>query len=1495
MPGSFEVTKLYAKIVPKLAVNFKADLQRQINVATKGSSATAKIGIEVNETSMARAKAIIEQRLSKVKAQVKLDIDSASITKANAALGTLKNKTIKIKVELVGYEIAKKKLASLGDNKTVRVNTKSGGVLPGGGSSSEVSGFTKSIDQLGRAFGRMSDVAGVAGVAVSGASKIIGTMISVVQDGAKEGSSFAQSLGGIASSAGQAVAVGGVTIAVLALVAALAAGTVAAGAFAIGAVILGAVVTALAVAATGLSAALAAAVGSLAGITAAIGVAALALYPVVQAFQQFTNTQNEAPAATNKATNAVNSQANAMRSAQQAIKSAARAVQDANHAAAESGYAVIQATRGLRDAGENLKDALGGQLRAREQLNEAEAKAKQNLIELSRAARDAAGEEEDAEIRLIRAQEKLASLNPAANDQTDYREAIRGVEAAERDLADQRQDNIKTQKDYDNAKKKGVKGDQDVIDAQKAKLEADRKVRDSLEAQKDAEHALANAKYAQARAIDAQKDAVNRLKDAELARNGVLNGTSGAYAGNTAAQRKLSKQFGQLTAQGQKFFGTIKEIYGFILKLSAIAQDAFLPGLGESLKSLMTLTSLAETAVKNIGTTMGDVAIQFGKVFASKEGAQSLTALADAANHAIGALGGAAAEVIRIVLPALAQLAQASKPVVEAFGTGFVSIASGLKNLFASLSNPQVTKALSALTIALSNVVANGLTQFGIFMEKIGKTMERLSPLINDALDSLVGGLFDALAVLVNSGIVEDFVAFVGDIGATLSDLAKNGFLRELGATMGAALQIIGTAIRQIMSDPKTLDAFIQLFQEMPPLIKELLAVLPILLPAFTQFIRASVEFTKAVGPEVLREIATSMYLLSGALDAVRIAVDKVKGAFTGAWNFIKNIDWAGIGGAIVSGFLTGIGGSWDQVVQRFKSIWEGLVSFVKGILGIASPSKVFYGIAVFLVQGFLNGIKAVWGFVTALFTSVFNRLKSFTTTVWTGIKVTIGNVVNSLKNTFQGLYNSASSVFGRIKNVFTSFKDNTILAFTKAKDGVAAVWNKLQNVAKAPVNFVIDPVYKNLKNIWDSVATKVGLGPLPVMRKFNRGGKIPGNSGMSFRDDRLASSPSGPIALAGGEFIMNAPATQKFLPQLKAMNAAGLPGGGAPNNPGGRAFGGEIPGFGIGGFIGGIVDKLKKGTRGALAKLTEPAVNGIKKLLPSINKQRANFDDLGYSAPIKMLDGFQNFIKGDDKKHPIGAGNWDGTIQPGVIGKMQDWALQQRGKVYQWATQGPNTFDCSGLVSNLYGIATGRGLNKRFFSTSDMPLNGWERGPGQFTMYLMNGHTAANVGGLDAEAYHGNGTPLAIGRIGTPRSRFTSTWHLPGLAAGGHVPTNRKDAEASWLARGWPEPYKLGGLVSGMGGKQSDKILAALSHGEFVMSGKATDAIGSSNLKRANDLANRGGSRSEIRGSMNLAKADLGQGGAGMVNNQRYFDVNVTVRDDHQVDMLANKLNGLI
>lgn len=161
-------------------------------------------------------------------------------------------------------------------------------------------------------------------------------------------------------------------------------------------------------------------------------------------------------------------------------------------------------------------------------------------------------------------------------------------------------------------------------------------------------------------------------------------------------------------------------------------------------------------------------------------------------------------------------------------------------------------------------------------------------------------------------------------------------------------------------------------------------------------------------------------------------------------WTFIQ-IAWAGIQVAIQV--------AWNII----KVIFDAIVWFVNNVLG-----PIF--------EWFWNNvIKPVWNFIVA-----------FIETAWAGIKVIfeaitwfIDNVLgpafdwlydNVVKPVWDGIKSAIDTVWKFVRdNIFEPMQnavENTLPdAFEAGKDAIGEAWEKLKDVAKAPVKFVVDTV----------------------------------------------------------------------------------------------------------------------------------------------------------------------------------------------------------------------------------------------------------------------------------------------------------------------------------------------------------------------------------------------------------------------------------------------------
>ncbi|MFF3867348.1 phage tail tape measure protein [Micromonospora sp. NPDC001898] len=307
----------------------------------------------------------------------------------------------------------------------------------------------------------------------------------------------------------------------------------------------------------------------------------------------------------------------------------------------------------------------------------------------------------------------------------------------------------------------------------------------------------------------------------------------------------------------------------------------------------------------------------------------------------------------------------------------------------------------------------------------------------------------------------------------------------------------------------------------------------------------------------------------------------------------------------------------WNNV---FKPAWAGISYAVKAawvVIQIALAAfKLYLNNVIIPVIKFLynNVVKPVFNAIGTAVSWTWNTLiKPAFNNIKTGFSL-IGSLISSVWNNY---IKPVLTVLG------TTVRDKVASAFTAGVNAIKTAWNKLKETAAAPVRFLVNTVInKGVIGGINWVAEKVGVKDriAPIKLGFNQGGQLPGPP--SAVDNMVASSPLGPVALAGGEYIVNARQTARHLPLLEAINA-------------GRAFA-------DGGLLGLIKGPAKwLSDRLGLGRLT--AQFGDNPMVKTVLGAGKRVKDLALGR-LKAL--VSEFLAG-----PGGAG--EGGLQPAISGAL--------------------------------------------------------------------------------------------------------------------------------------------------------------------------------------------------------------------------------------------------
>jgi Putative peptidoglycan binding domain len=137
---------------------------------------------------------------------------------------------------------------------------------------------------------------------------------------------------------------------------------------------------------------------------------------------------------------------------------------------------------------------------------------------------------------------------------------------------------------------------------------------------------------------------------------------------------------------------------------------------------------------------------------------------------------------------------------------------------------------------------------------------------------------------------------------------------------------------------------------------------------------------------------------------------------------------------------------------------------------------------------------------------------------------------------------------------------------------------------------------------------------------------------------------------------------------------------------------------------------------------------------------------------------------------------------------RAREFAQKERGDKYKLGKQGPDQYDCTGIICAVYHVLVGNSnKTKRLFFTGNMatvlPTLGFQPGTGKHPQHdfvvgfstkaelgMDFGHTAGSLGGLNVESRGGKGVLVGPTARSPGMKLFKHRMHLPISAASGVI-----------------------------------------------------------------------------------------------------------------------------
>lgn len=278
-----------------------------------------------------------------------------------------------------------------------------------------------------------------------------------------------------------------------------------------------------------------------------------------------------------------------------------------------------------------------------------------------------------------------------------------------------------------------------------------------------------------------------------------------------------------------------------------------------------------------------------------------------------------------------------------------------------------------------------------------------------EIISDLAAGIAEQLPGLMTTGVeiitqlaqnLTDTMPAMLDTGAEVLAALAQGIINATPALLASATEIIAEFMLYLGDHAdEIMDTGMQLLES---LVIGITDNLPQLITAAAALIANWAAALIAHLPDILKCGAAMLTTLVDGIvcslenlaEAALACVAKLVGVWDGSMD-----EWGHIGENIVSGLLNGIKGAWNSLAKWVSNGINGLVSGVKGRLGIHSPSKVFDEIGVQVCNGLAQGLGRGNKKVKDAAKTVVASVTDSATTLTNGVAKTVETVTERMAN----------------------------------------------------------------------------------------------------------------------------------------------------------------------------------------------------------------------------------------------------------------------------------------------------------------------------------------------------------------------------------------------------------------------------------------------------------------------------------------------------------------
>lgn len=374
------------------------------------------------------------------------------------------------------------------------------------------------------------------------------------------------------------------------------------------------------------------------------------------------------------------------------------------------------------------------------------------------------------------------------------------------------------------------------------------------------------------------------------------------------------------------------------------AFDKLKPLVTELTEDLGGLEEKAKSWGDNLGDSVGKVVDKFHEL------KENFNNLSDKQQGIVKNAAGMGAMFTVGLVPAISILGKTSTALGK-FSGGVDSLFRKMQPLTSSFS-PLLQKVMGfapafSKGFAIAAVVGVALAGLGLLQENFGTKINDMVTVVSEKGPEIINRLTNTIV-----GNLPRLIA----LGSQLINSLLSAITANLPALLSAGIRIFSSLLLGVsMQLPELAVMALDLITT---LVTGLIDNLPIILNTGIQILVNLIDGIIAQLPKlIVMGVNLIMSLITGLISAIPKILSAMPRIISAIWNALKDVNWKDLGKQVIDGLISGLKSMLSSLKDAAKEVADSIKNKFKDIMGIHSPSKVFFEYGRFTDQGFANGI----------------------------------------------------------------------------------------------------------------------------------------------------------------------------------------------------------------------------------------------------------------------------------------------------------------------------------------------------------------------------------------------------------------------------------------------------------------------------------------------------------------------------------------------------------